>query len=57
MKEGKRKEILQKNSFLFKEEKKKKKEEKGYSIVTLANLNFNSGLGDVKLFCSGLFRS
>ena len=57
MKEGKRKEILQKNSFLFKEEKKKKKEEKGYSIVTLANLNFNSGLVDVKLFCSGLFRS
>ena len=56
MKEGKRKEILQKNSFLFKEEKKKKKEN-GYFIVTLANLNFNSDLVDVKLFCSGLFRS
>ena len=47
--------------FLKKKEKKKKKRIVGCRIligVFVANLNFSSsGLVDVKLFCSGLFKS
>ena len=56
----KKKEILQ-NRFCFLEKKKKKKKRiVGCRIligVNVANLNFSSGLVDVKLFCSGLFKS
>ena len=52
----KKKEILQ-NRFCFLEKKKKKKKRiVGCRIligVNVANLNFSSGLVDVKLFCSG----
>ena len=53
---------------LLKKKNKKEEEEKSYSTVIVvnlnflfcfgvANLNFSSGLVDVKLFCSKLFRS
>ena len=54
-KRRKKKEILQKRIF-FLEEEKKKKQRVGRRIligVIVANLNFSSGLVDVKLFCSG----
>ena len=40
MKEGKRKEILQKNSFLFKEEKKKEKRREGLFYSDFSKFEF-----------------
>ena len=59
MNEGEKKEIVQKIFFFFKKKKKKKKRRVDCRIligVIVANLNFSSGLVDVKLFCSGLFK-
>ena len=39
------------------QKKKKRERERSYSVVIVANLNFSSGLVDVKLFYNGLFRS
>ena len=55
--------MLQKRFFFFLKEKEKMKKKRivGCQIligVFVANLNFSSsGLVDVKLFCSGLFKS
>ena len=60
---GKKREILQMRFFFFfffKKKKKKKMMRVGCRIligVIVANLNFTSSLVNVKLFCSGLFRS
>ena len=55
---------MQKRFFFFRRKKKKKKKKKKRRVdcriligVIVANLNFSSGLVDVKLFCSGLFKS